>query len=120
MSGHPKLSRRAALSGLGGAALTGLAGCIGSPTGSGPDTVRVGTYQAYVDAPSTSAGAWVKEEFEKRHDLTLEWVVRENELTDFIQRRQEGVPLEADAYLGVTPQDLVRHRRGHRPVRPRA
>ena len=93
---------------MGGGAVAGLAGCLGSPTSNTPDTVRIGTYQAYVDAPSTSAGEWVKDEFENRHDLTLEWVVRENELTDFIQRRKEGAPLEADAFLGVTPQDLVR------------
>lgn len=90
----------------------GLAGCTGNQAGSqtedDSDTLRVGTYNSFVDAPSTSAGDWVKSEFESRTDYTLEWVIRENELNDFIQRRQEGVPLEADAYLGVTPQDLVR------------
>jgi len=101
-------SRRAFIAGTGGAATLALAGCLGSPNGPTHDTIRVGTYKAYVDAPSTSAGDWVKQEFEKRHDLTLEWVVRENELTDFIQRRKQGAPLEADAYLGVTAQDLVR------------
>lgn len=108
MRGHRHVSRRAVLSGIGGTAVGGLAGCIGSPPTSEPDTVRIGTYQAYVDAPSTSAGEWVKSEFEDRYDYTLEWVVRENEFTDFLQRRQEGAPLEADAYLGATPQDLVR------------
>ncbi|MFC6725050.1 thiamine ABC transporter substrate binding subunit, partial [Halobium palmae] len=84
--------------------------CVSAPTGSGgeADTIRVGTYQAFVDAPSTSAGEWVKEEFESRTDKTLEWVVRENELNEFIQRRQRGASMDADAYLGVTPQDLVR------------
>ncbi|MFC7082087.1 thiamine ABC transporter substrate-binding protein [Halorussus caseinilyticus] len=48
-----------------------------------------------------------KEEFEKRHDATLEWVVHENELTSFVQRRKEGVDLGADAYVGITPEDLV-------------
>lgn len=108
MTGHRSVSRRSALTGLGAGVVAGLAGCLGSPGTSDYDTLRVGTYQAFVDAPSTSAGAWIKKEFEARHDHTLEWVVRENELTDFIQRRRQGVPLEADAFIGVTPQDLVR------------
>lgn len=108
MTGHRAVSRRSVLTGLGGAATMSLAGCLGGPAERSPGTLRVGTYQSYVDAPSTSAGDWVKEEFERRTDLTLEWVVRENELSDFIQRRQEGAPLDADAYLGVTPQDLIR------------
>ncbi|MFB6134898.1 MAG: thiamine ABC transporter substrate binding subunit [Halanaeroarchaeum sp.] len=108
MSGHRAVSRRSVIAGLGSAATVGVAGCLGGPASSTPDTLRVGTYQAYVDAPSTSAGDWVKSEFERRTDLTLEWVIRENELSDFIQRRQEGAPLEADAYLGVTPQALIR------------
>jgi thiamine transport system substrate-binding protein len=104
-------TRRAFLAGT-GAAVTGLSGCLDTVGGSesDSDTLRVGTTQAYVDAVSTSAGEWVKSEFESRHDATLEWVVRENEVNDFIQRRKRGVPLEADAYVGVTPQDLVRAR----------
>jgi thiamine transport system substrate-binding protein len=103
------VTRRRFLGGTAAAIPTfATAGCLGGVGGSAPDTVRVGTYSSFVDAPSTSAGAWIKEEFEERHDATLEWVVRENEFTDFVQRRQEGVDLEADAYVGVTPSDLVR------------
>ncbi|MFB6082498.1 MAG: thiamine ABC transporter substrate binding subunit [Halanaeroarchaeum sp.] len=101
-------SRRRFLLGAGSAASLALAGCLGSPGGSTADTVRVGTYQAFVDAPSTSAGDYVKSEFEQRTDYSLEWVVRSNEVTDFIQRRKQGAPLEADAYLGVTPQQLIK------------
>ena len=113
MSGRPPVTRRSVLAALGSSvALGGLAGCTGSitgsTTGSEPDTLRVGTYKSFVDAPSTSAGDWVKSEFDSRTDYTLEWVIRENEINDFIQRRQAGASLEADAYLGVTPQDLVR------------
>jgi thiamine transport system substrate-binding protein len=92
--------------------VTALSGCLDTVGGteSDPGTLRVGTTQAYVDAVSTSAGEWVKSEFESRYDATLEWVVRENELNDFIQRRTRGVPLEADMYVGVTPQALVRAR----------
>ncbi|MFB6125417.1 MAG: thiamine ABC transporter substrate binding subunit [Halanaeroarchaeum sp.] len=101
------VSRRTFLAGAGASAAVGLAGCLGGAPGATHDTIRVGTYQAYVDAPSTSPGAWVKTEFEKRTDYSLEWVVRENELTDFVQRRKQGAPLGADVYLGVTAQDLV-------------
>lgn len=101
-------SRRRFVQSVGAAAVLTAGGCLGSAPGTEPNTIRVGTYPAFVDAPSSSAGDWVKAEFESRFDYTLEWVVRENELGDFIQRRAEGVPLEADAYLGVTPGDLVR------------
>jgi len=102
-------SRRRFLASVGGAAALGLAGCldVASPSGD-PDTLKVGTTQSYVDAVSTSAGDWVKAEFEARHDTTLEWVVRENELNGFIERRKQGVDLGADMYVGVTPTDLVR------------
>lgn len=104
------MRRRRFLAGAGSAATVGLAGCTaGAPSASSsPDTLRVGTYSAFVDAPSTSAGPWIKDEFESRHDVTLEWVVREGELNDFIQRRERDVDLEADMYVGLTPQDLVR------------
>jgi len=83
--------------------------------GGGPTGLEIATELAtrdqtvgFVDAPSTSAGAWVKDEFERRHDATLEWVVRDNEFTSFVQRRRQDVDLGADAYVGVTPENLVR------------
>ena len=102
-------TRRTVLGGT-AAALTAVAGsgCLGGALRSSPDTLRVGTYKSFVDAPSTSAGAWVKDEFERRHDATLEWVVRDNEFTSFVQRRREDVDLGADAYAGDTPENLVR------------
>jgi thiamine transport system substrate-binding protein len=102
-------SRRRFLASAGSAAAFGLAGCLNiAGPGGDPDTLKVGTTQAYVDAVSTSAGDWVKSEFESRYDKTLEWVERDNEINDFIQRKQEGVDLGADTYVGVTPTDLVR------------
>jgi thiamine transport system substrate-binding protein len=110
-SGSTRLRRRAFLAGAGGAAV-GLAGCTEAIPGTGgggtADTIRVGTYKAFVDAPSTSAGDWVKSTFEERTGKSLEWVVREGQINEFIQRRQRDAPIEADAYLGTTAQDLVR------------
>ena len=116
--------RRSFLRALGGAATVGLAGCAGEDasseestassgqTGSATPTertLRVAAYESFVDAPSTSAGDWVKTEFESRHDnLTLEWVIRDGGLQHFFQRQQQGASLDADAFVGVTAPDLVK------------
>jgi thiamine transport system substrate-binding protein len=68
----------------------------------------MGTTEAYVGAVSTSAGGWVEEAFESEYDVDFEWVVRDNELNDFVRRKQQGVDLGADGYVGVTPTGLVR------------
>jgi thiamine transport system substrate-binding protein len=68
----------------------------------------VATYPAYLDAPSVSPGGWVKEQFESTHDATLEWVSPEGGINYFIQRRQQNRPIEADVYLGLTVEELVR------------
>ncbi|MFB6269107.1 MAG: thiamine ABC transporter substrate binding subunit [Halobacterium sp.] len=127
-------SRRSFVAAVGSATALGLAGCLettdtgsdatttesttaGTTTTTGgttattsgePATLTMGTTQAYVDAVSTSAGDWVKQTFESEYDVDFEWAVRENELNDFIQRKQEGVDLGADGYVGVTPTGLVR------------
>lgn len=89
-------------------AATTLAGCLGTVTGGGAsDTLRVATQPAFVDAPSTSAGGWIKREFESRYDATVEWKVPDGELSYYIQRRDEGVPMDADMYVGLTPGNLV-------------
>ena len=115
--------RRSFLRALGGAATVGLAGCAGEDTSSESTassgqtgsatpverTLRVAAYNSFVDAPSTSAGDWVKTEFESRHDnVTLEWVIRDGGLQHFFQRQQQGASLDADAFVGVTAPDLVK------------
>lgn len=129
-SGERSSSRREFVAAVGSATALGLAGCIESTDASEPSTttegtttttggttattsgepqsLQVGTTQAYVDAVSTSAGDWVKSTFESEYDVDFEWVVRENELNDFVQRKQQGVDLGADGYVGVTPTGLVR------------
>jgi thiamine transport system substrate-binding protein len=91
-----------------GAASVALAGCTGSQsTASG--TLRVATYRPFIDAPSVSPGSWIKEEFEKEYDdVTLEWLTPESELNHFIQRRKAGVTIDADVYVGMNADDLVR------------
>lgn len=119
-------TRRSYLAGAGTTAFAALAGCSTpkssqsststppstSVTRGGSQTLRVGARNAYVNAVSTSAGDWVKKEFEKRYDgVTLEWVIKNQNVNNFIQRRQKNAPLGADAFVGVTPTDLVRAER---------
>lgn len=77
-------------------------------TASGDRTLRVGTYQSFIDAPSTSPGGWLKEQFESEFDATLEWFAPDGGMRYFLQRRQEGVTIDTDLYLGLTPENLVR------------
>ena len=130
------LDRRAFLAAA-GAATAGLAGCSGSdpedgngngstdeterppdaggngnttgtPSTPGERTLVVGTYSAFIDAPSTSPGAWLKEAFESEFDAELVWQTPPNDLNYYIERHNAGVDVEADLYLGVNPDDLVR------------
>lgn len=92
----------------GGVAVGSLAGCVSSPGAETEGPLRVATYPAFVDAVSTEAGGWVKQEFEARYDHELRWFAPKQELDYFIQRAKAGVEIDADMYLGLTPTDLAR------------
>ncbi len=62
------MNRRRFLSTTGTGATALLAGCISSVDDESTDTLVVGTYSSFIDAPSTSPGAWVKEQFEQEFD----------------------------------------------------
>ncbi|MFC5133257.1 MULTISPECIES: thiamine ABC transporter substrate-binding protein [Haloferacaceae] len=123
---------------LGGAAgVAGLAGCSaertaddGETDGDGSDdggsddggsgggadddgesetpTLTVATYGAFIDAPSVSPGEWLKEEFESRVDAELEWATPDNEVNYYVERAASGASIDADLYVGLTAEDLVR------------
>lgn len=117
---------------LGGAAgVAGLAGCSaeragddGENDGDGSDggagdggadddegetpTLTVATYGAFIDAPSVSPGEWLKEEFESRVDAELEWATPDNEVNYYVERAASGASIDADLYVGLTAEDLVR------------
>lgn len=78
----------------------------GTPTET--PTLRVGTYSSFIDAPSTSPGAWVKERFEAEHDANLEWFAPDGGIDYFLQRRNQGVTVDTDLYAGLTPENMVR------------
>jgi len=71
-------------------------------------TLTVATYSAFVDAPSVSPGAWLKETFESRVDATIEWATPDNEVNYYVERAAAGAPIDADLYVGLTTEDLVR------------
>ncbi|NHN46206.1 thiamine ABC transporter substrate-binding protein [Halostella sp. JP-L12] len=120
------MRRRTFLTASVGAAGTLLSGCItqdgeGDGNGGGDErttlttpesfegTLTVATYEAFVDAPSSSPGEWVKQAFESEHeDVTLEWQIAENGVNEFIQRSQQDAGIDADVYLGLNVDDLVR------------
>jgi len=80
----------------------------GTPTDGGESTLTVGTYSAFLDAPSISPGEWLKEEFESEFDATLEWEAPPNEVNQYIERRLSGAEIEADVYVGLNVDELVR------------
>jgi len=75
-------------------------------------TITVATYDSFLDAPSESydaPGAFVKERFEAEYpEATVEYTVPENGLNEYIQRRQQGASVDADLYVGLNVDDLVR------------
>ncbi|MFW6317049.1 MAG: thiamine ABC transporter substrate-binding protein [Halorubrum sp.] len=71
-------------------------------------TLTVATYSSFIDSPSVSPGEWLKEEFESRVDAELEWATPDNELNYYVERAASGVSIDADVYVGLTTEDLVR------------
>ncbi|WP_129114132.1 thiamine ABC transporter substrate-binding protein [Halegenticoccus tardaugens] len=113
-----------AAAGVGSAAL--LAGCTvqrddaggaggdggrGTTTGSSDgdgDELVVATYGAFVDAPSSSPGPWLKRRFESEFDATLTWETPEDGVNYYIERASRGVEIDADAYVGLDTDMLLR------------
>ncbi|MFB6086705.1 MAG: thiamine ABC transporter substrate binding subunit [Halodesulfurarchaeum sp.] len=122
------MDRRTFIKGAGAAGVAVVAGCVnqgdesgtttepnGTTTGTsdGTDslagTLRVATYEPFIDAPSVSPGGWIKTHFESAYpDATIEWLTPESGLNHFIQQAQYGDRVEADVYVGLNADDLVR------------
>lgn len=104
-----RLDRRSFLTAAGAAGATALAGCTApGESGGGTDRLVVGTYSSFIDAPSTSPGAWLKETFEEEFDAELVWQTPDNELNYYVERRAADVDISADLYVGLNTDDLVR------------
>jgi len=80
----------------------------GTTVGGGTQSLVVATYSPFIDAPSTSPGAWVKETFESEFDAELIWQTPENEINFFIERANAGVDVDADVYVGLNTDMLIR------------
>ncbi|MEZ3115807.1 thiamine ABC transporter substrate binding subunit [Halobaculum sp. MBLA0147] len=72
------------------------------------DTLVVATYPPFVNAPSSSPGAWLKRRFEERFDATLIYQTPENELNYYLERAIQGVDFETDVYVGLDTEMLLR------------
>lgn len=79
----------------------------GEPTGSDADTLVVATYPPFVNAPSTSPGAWLKRRFEEETGATLVYQTPDSELNYYIERAIQGVDFEADVYVGLDTGQLI-------------
>lgn len=94
---------------------TGADGSTGTETETGTtvgdseaDTLVVATYSAFIDAPSSSPGAWLKQAFESEFDANLIWQTPDGELNYYIQRANAGVDIDADVYVGLNVDMLIR------------
>ena len=92
----------------GGSGRENTTATVGSATAGG--TLTVATYASFTG--EDTAGAWLKSAFEERHsNATVEFQVPENGVNQFVQRAQQGAPIDADLYVGLNTSDLVRVRR---------
>jgi thiamine transport system substrate-binding protein len=108
MTRTTRLTRRGYLAAVGGASAA-LAGCTGF-TGSGDPsgTLTVATYPSWVEGEGP-AGPWLKEEFEATYpDATVEYVTPESTVNNYIRRKSEGAPIDADLYVGLNVDQLLR------------
>ncbi len=108
------MQRRTFLASAGALTAAGLAGCSATEEGGtegsvgDDDTIAVGTYGSFVDAPSDSPGEWIADEFESRYDIAVEWETPEQEVNHYVERHNEEAGIDAELFLGVRPQNLVR------------
>ncbi|ATW89508.1 thiamine transport system substrate-binding protein [Halohasta litchfieldiae] len=97
------LLKRSGASVAGAAALTG---CLGGSSSSG-QTLTVATYSSFTG--EDTAGNWLKSAFEdEQADTTVEFTTPESGVNEFIQRKSEGAPIDADLFVGLNTGELVR------------
>ena len=92
--------------GVGGVSL--LAGCSAYDAGGSADTLVVATYPSFIDAPSSSPGEWVETAFEEEFDTNLVFQTPESGLDHYIQRANAGADIDADVYVGLNVDSLIR------------
>lgn len=100
-----------------GATVAALSGCTGgddddgsTPTGTGGSsaaTITVATYSSFINSEE-SAGQWLKDAFESEHDAEIEFLEPDSGVNQYIQRAQQGADVEADLYVGLNVDELIR------------
>ena len=70
-------------------------------------TLTVATYSSFTG--EGTAGNWLKSAFEADNpETTVEFRTPENGINEFIQRKSQGAPIDADLYVGLNTGELVR------------
>ena len=88
------------------AGLAALSGCIGTPDDSG-QTLTVAAYSSFTG--DGTAGNWLKSAFESETPgTTVTFQTTENGVNEFIQRRSQDAPIDADLFVGLNTGELVR------------
>jgi thiamine transport system substrate-binding protein len=93
-----------------GAGALGLAtaGCLEIGGGGGPSgPLTIATYDSFFGEEGT-AGRWLKQQWEKDHDVEVEFTKPSSGINEYIQRKQEGADIDADLYIGLNTGELVR------------
>ena len=114
------MDRRRFLVGI-GAGAAALSGCTGAensaddgstPTATGTgtpgtETLVVATYDSFVDGDDP-VGPWLKEAFEAEHDAELEFTTPSEGINQYIRRAQQDADIEADLFVGLNVDELIR------------
>ncbi|MDH5018762.1 thiamine ABC transporter substrate-binding protein [Halobacterium rubrum] len=79
----------------------------GGTTSGDAETLRVATYDSFFGEEGT-AGRWLKAAWEAEHDSTVEFSAPSNGVNQFIERKREGVGIDADLFVGLNTGELVR------------
>ncbi len=87
--------------------LATTAGCLGYGGFGGDGVITVATYESFVDG-SDPVGPWLKEAFEAEYDAEIEYQIPESGVNQYIQRAQQDADIEADLYIGLNVDELIR------------
>lgn len=101
------MRRRDFVAGLGAAGVVSVAGCMGTENDDPEGTVTVATYDSWVDGENP-VGPWLKDAFEDEYDATIEYRTPDQGINQYIRRLQEGADVEADLYIGLNVDELIR------------
>ncbi|MCU4925962.1 thiamine ABC transporter substrate-binding protein [Halobacteria archaeon AArc-dxtr1] len=105
------MNRRELLRAGGCTAAATLAGCVTRDNDEADEdegVLRVATLPSIAGGDEESATAWIADEFEQRQDdIELTWVVPEDGLEYYYERREFGDDAGADVFLGLGVDDLV-------------